>query len=125
MYDRMVPRYTSYPTAPHFQMVENDAVYKQALRELPDILNASLYIHIPFCSQLCWYCGCNTKATRKYEPIEDYLDYLIREVHLLAPYVQTGHVLSNIHFGGGSPSMLKALDFENVMRVIKDAFSYR
>lgn len=124
-YDRMVPRYTSYPTAPHFQTIENDAVYKQALRELPDILNASLYIHIPFCSQLCWYCGCNTKATRKYEPIEDYLDYLIREVHLLAPYVQTGHVLSNIHFGGGSPSMLKALDFENLMRVIKDAFSYR
>ena len=68
----------------------------------------SLYVHIPFCQSLCWYCGCNTKVVNRYEPIERYLASLDRELAAVAALVPREHGVSHIHFGGGSPNILKA-----------------
>src|SRR5262245_27956810 len=65
-YDQPVPRYTSYPTAPHFHAGVGEADYRQWLDGLSDFEPASLYVHIPFCQELCWYCGCHTVVARRY-----------------------------------------------------------
>ena len=68
--DRNLPRYTSYPTAPHFSAAVGAETYGEWLAALPRDATLSLYIHIPFCTELCLYCGCNTRAVRKREPVE-------------------------------------------------------
>ena len=64
-----VPRYTSYPTAPHFSQAVTRATYAGWLQELPAKAKLSLYMHVPFCDTLCWFCGCTTKITQRYEPV--------------------------------------------------------
>ncbi len=114
-YDRLVPRYTSYPTAPHFKAIEGDETYRQLLTSLPDNANISLYLHVPFCSKMCWYCGCHTKITERYAPVEDYAHLMLREIDMLAHVLPKSHAIQNIHFGGGSPGLLRACDFEKIM----------
>lgn len=122
-YDKQVPRYTSYPTAPHFSAKVNSDVYVNWLKNLPQQESTSLYIHIPFCKQLCWYCGCYTKATKSYAPVEDYSHILAREIQLVAEILsQKNHKVSHIHFGGGSPTILLPEGFEFLMNIIKDKF---
>ena len=82
--DRPVPRYTSYPTAPHFQPLEDEQRYPQMLSRLPERSRLSLYLHVPFCPKMCWYCGCHTKITQRYGPVEDYAHLMIREIEILA-----------------------------------------
>ena len=65
-YDQPVPRYTSYPTAPHFNESIDSTVYSGWLRELPANAAISLYLHIPFCDSLCWFCGCHTRVVNRY-----------------------------------------------------------
>lgn len=122
-FDRRVPRYTSYPTAPHFAATASPKDCYQWLQDIPNSENLSLYIHIPFCSELCWYCGCNTKITRKYEPIRTYLyQYLFKEIALLSDLIGSGRVVSHIHFGGGSPGILTADDFLALMQELRKHF---
>lgn len=83
-HDAQVPRYTSYPTAPHFNSDVNGEVVFTWLKTLPENETISLYIHIPFCDQLCWYCGCYTKVTSRYAPVEDYAHIVARELRLVA-----------------------------------------
>lgn len=105
-----VPRYTSYPTAPHFSADVGTCQYGDWLKNLPNDAHLSLYMHIPYCDQLCWYCGCNTKATQKYEPVASYVDVLLAEMDLVAEAIGPGRIADHIHFGGGSPSILQARD---------------
>ncbi|MEK9725277.1 MAG: hypothetical protein VW405_17595 [Rhodospirillaceae bacterium] len=77
-YGGAVPRYTSYPTAPHFHTGVDAAAYARWLAELPQAAPVSLYVHVPFCAQMCWYCGCHTKVSRRPEPIHRYAQTLIR-----------------------------------------------
>ena len=79
-----VPRYTSYPTAPHFSAAVDAATYADWLAALAPEARLSLYLHVPFCTQLCLYCGCNTKAVRQRQPIDDYAARLGREIDLIA-----------------------------------------
>lgn len=72
-YAAPVPRYTSYPTANHFSAAVTAEDYRRWLGELPQDAALSLYVHIPYCRELCWYCGCSTKATQRYAPVGDYL----------------------------------------------------
>lgn len=118
-YDRLVPRYTSYPTAPHFKAIEGDGKYRQLLTSLPEGANLSLYLHVPFCSKMCWYCGCHTKITERYSPVEDYAHLMLREIDMLADVIPASHSIQNIHFGGGSPGLLRACDFEKIMDRIR------
>lgn len=114
-YARPVPRYTSYPTAPHFSEDVGPSVYRSWLAALGQEERLSVYLHVPFCDQLCWYCGCNTKATRQYVPVKRYVDYLLLEIDLVCEALKgKKRIGDHIHFGGGSPSILSP---EDILRV--------
>lgn len=109
-YAAPVPRYTSYPTAPHFSPAIGPDQYEAWLEAQPASTRLSLYLHIPFCTSLCWYCGCATKAVRRYEPIAGYLGALAHEIAGVAGRLPTSHVATHVHWGGGSPNILSADD---------------
>lgn len=103
---RMVPRYTSYPTAPHFSPQVTGADHAAWLGRVREAgAPVSLYLHVPFCQSLCAYCGCNTKAVRREEPVRAYADMLHREMALVAAHLGPAEV-SHIHWGGGTPNAL-------------------
>jgi len=105
--ERTVPRYTSYPTAPNFSSSINADVYGSWLAELPDRSTVSIYLHVPYCRDLCLYCGCNTKATHRIKPIEAYAQLIVEEIGLVAH--RTGRrKVTHVHWGGGTPSILGA-----------------
>ena len=102
--ERNVPRYTSYPTAPHFSSAIDAKVYGEWLAALPPDATLSIYIHVPFCTELCLYCGCNTRAVRRREPVDAYAQRILDEIALLRDL--TGRSLTHLHWGGGTPSIL-------------------
>ncbi len=121
-HNQQVPRYTSYPTAPHFK-TDFDANDTSAwLSAIPEDNTLSLYFHVPFCKNMCWYCGCNTKATKQYKPVAEYLSYLKKEVSLVSAKLPNRKHVSHIHFGGGSPSYLSPNDFRDFMQHLRDTF---
>ena len=122
-YNRPVPRYTSYPTAPHFTPAIGAADYRRWLTAVSVDTPLSLYVHIPFCDTLCWFCGCHTKIVRRYEPVARYLDLLIQELELLATALGPGHTLGHLHFGGGSPTILQADDVARFLGRLRSDFS--
>ena len=79
-HDGRAPRYTSYPTAVQFAPAVDAATYRQWLAALPADEAVSLYLHIPFCARLCWYCGCNTRAVNRHDPVEAYVAKLVEEI---------------------------------------------
>ncbi|MEQ8825170.1 MAG: oxygen-independent coproporphyrinogen III oxidase [Filomicrobium sp.] len=119
-----VPRYTSYPTAPHFSADVGTVQYGDWLNNLPTDAHLSLYMHIPYCDQLCWYCGCNTKATQKYEPVASYVNVLLAEMDLVAEAIGPGRIADHIHFGGGSPSILHANDILRIGEKLRSLVDY-
>jgi len=122
-YSQPVPRYTSYPTAPHFSEDIGASTYKGWLEALDDDLSLSLYVHIPFCEQMCWYCGCNTKATQKYAPVSDYLRSLIQEISHVTRHTKPSQIVRDIHWGGGSPNILSAADILRLSDAIRGYFN--
>lgn len=104
----MVPRYTSYPTAPHFHTEVTGEMYGRWLGELPDGVELSIYAHVPFCDTLCWFCGCNTKIVQRYDPVAAYLPKLLREIALVSERLPARRSCSHLHWGGGSPTLLSA-----------------
>lgn len=96
-------------------------MYTSWLGTLPDEA-LSIYVHIPFCRKLCWYCGCHTQISNRYSPIESYTRLLKREIKLVSAALGKRHSVSQIHFGGGSPTALLPEDFEGIMAVLKDHF---
>ncbi len=122
-YNAQVPRYTSYPTAPHFQPMDMAGLQPQ-LDALPADQPVSLYLHVPFCHEMCWYCGCHTTATKKYAPVENYVTWLLREIRYLQDHLPSRLTVSHVHFGGGSPSMLLPQDFLAIMTALRTAFDF-
>ena len=106
-YSAPVPRYTSYPTAPHFHEGVGGDIYALWLRTLPEDATLSLYFHIPYCDRLCWFCGCHTKHTLRYEPITAYLRALYADIDWVSAQLGGRGLVTAIHLGGGSPTMLK------------------
>lgn len=117
-----VPRYTSYPTANHFSAAIGTEDYRKWLAALAPGCSLSLYLHIPYCRELCHYCGCNTKATRQYRPVADYLEPLEREIETVAGLIPRAHGVSHIHWGGGSPNILRASDIERLGEILDKRF---
>ncbi len=115
-----VPRYTSYPTAPHFHAGIADDTAHAWLRALPPEEPVSLYLHIPFCDRLCWFCACHTKQTRQYAPVTAYLEALLCEIATVGALIKAP--VKAIHFGGGSPTMLAPRDMERLGKALKEAF---
>lgn len=122
-FNLQVPRYTSYPTAPHFGAAVDGQRYRRWLGELPAEAALSLYVHVPFCPSLCWFCGCTTRVVNRYEPVAAYLDSLLREIDLVAEALGARRPVSHVHFGGGSPTMLTGDDFERVMGRLRERFA--
>lgn len=120
-----VPRYTSYPTAPHF----NESVQSQTVSKwmglIPNDDAISVYIHIPFCDRLCWFCGCHTKHTLKYEPVKRYLQTLYKEIRLAAQKIGRKQPLAHLHLGGGSPSLLRAHELMELKAVLLECFTFK
>lgn len=120
---RAVPRYTSYPTAPHFTADVTGKTYQRWLLDVPANATLSLYLHIPYCDTLCWFCGCHTKITRQYAPIETYLVALRREIDLVTQILPATTQVTHIHWGGGSPTILAPDDIRRLADHVADRFS--
>ncbi len=123
-YDRPVPRYTSYPTAPHFSDAVGPEDYGLWLAALPSEAPLSLYFHIPFCDSLCWFCGCHTKIVRRYQPVAAYMAVLSREVDLAAAALGEATTVGHLHFGGGSPTIIDAADLADLSDRLRRHFSF-
>lgn len=121
-YDRPVPRYTSYPTAPHFKTALSSDEYARILSGIPQEKGISLYVHIPFCRHLCFYCACNTKIIDHNAPIAAYLETVRKEVELAAKAIGRRQRVTHIHFGGGTPNFAAAKDLGALLDVIGDRF---
>jgi oxygen-independent coproporphyrinogen-3 oxidase len=126
-YDTPGPRYTSYPTAPQF----NPAFGAQQLREHASASNQaeharplSLYVHVPFCTSPCFYCGCNRVITRDKARGELYLDYLYREIARMAPLFESGRPVTQLHFGGGTPNFLAPAQIADCVAELRSQFSF-
>lgn len=117
-----VPRYTSYPTAPHFHAGISDAVYRDWLATLKPGLPLSLYCHIPFCDTLCWFCGCHTTVVNNYAPVSAYRDLLLREIAQVSAALSAHHKITHIQWGGGSPTMLTPGDIATLNTALRDNF---
>ncbi|KRA43200.1 oxygen-independent coproporphyrinogen III oxidase [Devosia sp. Root635] len=122
-YSAPVPRYTSYPTAPHFHAGITPDTYARWLGEVPNAATISLYLHIPYCDRLCWFCGCHTKHTLRYEPIAQYLLALYAEIDWVSAQLAGRGRVTAIHLGGGSPTMLSAADMAALKARLADRFA--
>lgn len=118
------PRYTSYPTAPHFHDGVDSATYGRWLRTLKPGQTLSLYVHIPYCDRLCWFCGCTTKQTLRYEPLTTYLAALKHEIDTISELVEPGCRVTALHWGGGSPTMLKPEDMVALSDLLRSRFDF-
>ena len=108
-----VPRYTSFPTAAEFTNAVGPADIDHALRSLSG--DVSLYVHIPYCQQICWYCGCNTGAANKAHRLSSYLDALHREIALVGTRMDGRVAVRRVAFGGGSPNAIAPTDFVRLL----------
>lgn len=120
--ERAVPRYTSYPTAPHFTADIGSDQHAAWLADLPEDATLSLYLHVPFCPALCFYCGCTTKATRRAEPVAAYAARLEREIAAVAARVGR-RAVTHIAWGGGTPSLLGPEALKRIGAFIAEAFN--
>ena len=121
-YNYSGPRYTSYPTALEFHEAFTIADYDMACTEYPE-RPLSLYIHIPFCHKLCYYCGCNKVITRHAHKADEYLDVLEQEILTRASLLQ-GRKVTQLHFGGGTPTFLTKAQISRLMNILRAEFSF-
>ncbi len=124
-YDRRVARYTSYPTAPHFHAGVDADQYCKWLADIPQDSPLSLYMHIPFCGVLCWYCGCQATVINRYSPVSSYLDNLGRELDLLIDVLGEGRPVSALHWGGGTPNTMNPDDIRGWADRLKQRFLFQ
>ena len=127
-FDVSGPRYTSYPTADRFVEAFTAEDYVRALEQRRDGAAAmtsplSLYVHIPFCESLCYYCACNKIITKHHERAGEYLRYLSREVDLHIAHLGSGQVVSQLHLGGGTPTFLSDAELHELMAMLKRSFT--
>ncbi|MBL4764476.1 MAG: oxygen-independent coproporphyrinogen III oxidase [Colwellia sp.] len=121
-YNTSGPRYTSYPTALEFHDDFKHDDFVQAIKDSPN-RELSLYVHIPFCHTLCYYCGCNKVITRHRDKADIYLEYLAQEIALQAPLF-TEYTVKQLHWGGGTPSFLTHKQITTLVNLLKDKFSF-
>lgn len=120
--EERLPRYTSYPTSPHFSDAVSRADYARWLAAIPAKATASLYLHVPFCRAMCWYCGCHTTVSLRQAPISNYLTALRREIDLVAGQLASPLQVRHVHFGGGTPTIVEPEEFEDLVRLLRKRF---
>ena len=119
--DRL-PRYTSYPTAPHFSPAIGEENYRSWLKSMPVREPASIYLRVPFCRSMCWYCGCHTSVTKRDDPIATYTAGLRTEARLVAETIGQRMRISHVHFGGGTPTIMPPETFVDLVGALSYSF---
>lgn len=117
LFDARVPRYTSYPTAPHFSPAIGAEAMRDWVRAIEPGSQISLYVHVPFCRRLCWFCACRTQGTQSDDPVRAYAQMLVDEIAILRADLPAGVHLSRLHWGGGTPTLLQP----DMMRMVASA----
>ncbi len=126
-YDKSGPRYTSYPTAPQFSTEYTADTLKSCIeRSNREIIPAplSLYIHIPYCDTICYYCACNKIITKNHTVSNEYLDLLEAEMQMISPLFDKDRELEQLHLGGGTPTFLNDEELMDLIRRIEDNFTF-
>nr|WP_294848960.1 radical SAM protein [uncultured Sphingomonas sp.] len=118
-----VPRYTSYPTAAEFGETVGGAQQRDGLKDVAADEAISLYVHIPYCREICWYCGCNTGAANRGQRLTNYLANLHLEIDAVADVLSGRGIVSRIAFGGGSPNAISASQFTALAAKLRDRFA--
>jgi oxygen-independent coproporphyrinogen-3 oxidase len=121
-YSKPGPRYTSYPTALEFSDAFGYEEYLQKLQTQDSSRQLSLYFHLPFCRNACYFCGCNVVFTSKESKMVRYIDYLKREMEILTRYVDTSREVIQLHFGGGTPTFFTAAQLQEIIAMIRSHF---
>lgn len=121
-YSKPGPRYTSYPTAPEFSETFTQDDLKEFYKNQSDDRPLSLYIHMPFCRSACYFCGCNTIFTSKEDKKTRYIEYLKKELNILKNHLNTKRAVTQMHFGGGTPTFFSPSQLEVVITAIKEIF---
>lgn len=121
---RQVPRYTSYPTAPHFRPADDEARWPGWLAAVPDGTPLSLYLHVPYCRTMCWYCGCATQVAKGDDAVKHYVDALLAEIALAAQYLPPQARIAHIHWGGGTPTIIGSAGLQRVTDRLAGLFSF-
>ncbi|MFZ6800345.1 oxygen-independent coproporphyrinogen III oxidase [Undibacterium sp. Di24W] len=126
-FDSLGPRYTSYPTADRFHTEFSEKAYSQYLEQRNHAVNKpplSLYIHIPFCASLCYYCACNKVITKDRSKSAIYLHYLAKELQLVKQHLSSRETISQLHLGGGTPTFLSEDEMRGLMTMLRDNFDF-
>lgn len=121
-YDHRLPRYTSYPTAPHFDASVDSAVFHRWLGALPEGAGVSVYLHVPFCQSLCWFCGCSTSVVHGLAPLERYAAAMQAEIARVASAIGRRVAVRRIHWGGGTPTALPAPLMQGIDAALRQHF---
>jgi oxygen-independent coproporphyrinogen-3 oxidase len=122
-YSKAGPRYTSYPTAPYFTESFGEKEWLEEINTTQDRKrDLSLYVHVPFCDTLCYYCGCNMVATHDYSKADAYLGYLFQEIDRVAALTSPERQARQVHWGGGTPTFLKPADIRRLFQHLASRF---
>ena len=124
LFDAKVPRYTSYPTAPHFTPSVGSGEFTSWISAIAPGGEISLYVHVPFCRRLCWFCACRTQGTQNDAPVQAYLQVLLAELKLLKDTLPEAVRLSRLHWGGGTPTLLTAPMMTELAGVIAEVADF-
>lgn len=122
LFDARVPRYTSYPPTPQFKGGVTPEVVEGWMAAIPAGGQISLYLHVPFCRRLCWFCACRTQGTTSDAPVRAYAETLLAEIAMLRARIAPGVTLSRLHWGGGTPTLLAPDLMTQLAGAIRDAF---
>ncbi len=121
--EQKVPRYTSYPTAPHFHTL-SAPTYRGWLKAVPASTRLSLYVHVPFCRELCWYCGCATTITQNEARLDAYVGLLLAEIEVVAAALSEQPEVIHLHLGGGTPSAVGGSGLARIVEALRRAFPF-
>ncbi|MCB1368133.1 MAG: oxygen-independent coproporphyrinogen III oxidase [Rhodobacteraceae bacterium] len=124
LFDAKVPRYTSYPTSPQFSTGVQATNFSEWLGAVPAGDSVSLYVHIPFCRRLCWFCACRTQGVRTGDPVQSYLGTLLDEIRMVAAALPGGVRLNRLHWGGGTPTLLNPAQIATLAGTIADGLPF-
>ncbi|MBP0481408.1 oxygen-independent coproporphyrinogen III oxidase [Sagittula salina] len=124
LFDSRVPRYTSYPTAPHFSEAIAPPQFQEWIQAIPEDGDISLYLHVPFCRRLCWFCACRTQGTATGSPVRAYVETLEAELKLLRGHLPRGVRLKHLHWGGGTPTLLEPELMKRLIAAVRETAEF-
>lgn len=123
LFDAKVPRYTSYPPANRFEPNTGARVQADWLASVPASEPVSVYVHIPFCRRLCWFCACRTQGTQTLHPVDVYVDDLVTEIEAVTKCLTGTHQMARLHFGGGTPTLLTVPQMTRLLDALDRSFT--